>query len=78
MQESAIYQEIYHAGELRGELRGELKGELKGKLKGELETQMKITLNLLKKGFSINEIVEITGLSSDLVEGLTQNNQNNN
>jgi predicted transposase/invertase (TIGR01784 family) len=78
MQESAIYQEIYHAGELRGELKGELRGELKGKLKGELEAQIKIALNLLKKGLTTNEIVELTGLSLDLVQGLTQNNQNNN
>jgi predicted transposase/invertase (TIGR01784 family) len=62
MQESAIYQEIYQSG------------ELKGKLEGELETQIKIALNLLKRGLSINEIVEITGLSLELVQGLTQNN----
>jgi predicted transposase/invertase (TIGR01784 family) len=65
MQESAIYQEIYQSG------------ELKGKLEGELETQIKIALNLLKRGLTTNEIVEITGLSLDLVQGLTQNNQNN-
>ena len=65
MQESAIYQEIYQSG------------ELKGKLEGELATQIKIALNLLKRGLSINEIVEITGLSLDLVQGLTQNHQNN-
>ncbi len=65
MQESAIYQEIYQSG------------ELKGKLEGELATQIKIALNLLKRGLSINEIVAITGLSLDLVQGLTQNNQNN-
>ncbi|MBF2058071.1 MAG: Rpn family recombination-promoting nuclease/putative transposase [Cyanobacterium sp. T60_A2020_053] len=62
MQESPIYQEIYHAGELRG--------ELKGKLEGKLE----IALNLLKKGLTINEIVEITGLSLSLVESLSPKN----
>ena len=65
MQESTIYQEIYHAGELKGEL------------KGELETQIKIALNLLKRGLSINDIVEITGLSRDFVENLRPNNPHN-
>ena len=61
MQESAIYQEIYHSGELKGELRGKL------------ETQIKIALNLWKKGLNVNEIAEITGLSLDLVQNLMQN-----
>ena len=69
MQESAIYQEIYHAGEL--------KGELKGKLTGKFETQVEIALNLLKRGLTIPEIVEITGLPLDSVQDLTQNHQNN-
>ena len=68
MQESAIYQEIYHAGEL--------KGELKGKQEGKLETQIEIALNLWKKGLTIHEIVEITGLSLNLLERLIENNQN--
>lgn len=74
MQESAIYQEIYHSGELKGKLQGKQEGKLEGKL----ETQVEIALNLLKKGLTINEIVEITGLSLNLVERLTQNNQSNN
>ncbi len=65
MQESAIYQEIYHAGELKGEL------------KGKFETQVEIALNLLKRGLTIPEIVEITGLPLDSVQDLTQNHQNN-
>ncbi len=78
MQESAIYQEIYHAGELRGELKGKLEGKQEGILEGRLETQVEIALNLLKKGLTTNEIVELTGLSLNLVERLTQNQQNNN
>ena len=72
MQESAIYQEIYHAGELKGEL----KGKQEGKLEGRLETQIEIALNLWKKGLTIPEIVEITGLSLNLLERLIENNQN--
>jgi len=66
MQESAIYQEIYHSG------------ELKGKLKGKLETQIKIALNLLQKGLKISEIAEVTELSLDLLESLIKNQSNNN
>lgn len=78
MQESAIYQEIYHSGELRGVLQGKQEGKQEGKLEGRLETQVEIALNLLKKGLTINEIVEITGLSLNLVKRLTQNNHSSN
>lgn len=43
---------------------GELKGKLKGKLEGKLETAK----NALKKGFSLDDVAEITGLSLETVQ----------
>jgi predicted transposase/invertase (TIGR01784 family) len=78
MQESAIYQEIYHSGELRGELRGELKGKLQGKLQGKLEEKERIALSLLRQGIDIAVIADVTELPLETIyilqKIITQNN----
>ncbi|MGI0483751.1 Rpn family recombination-promoting nuclease/putative transposase, partial [Geminocystis sp. CENA526] len=78
MQESAIYQEIFHSGELRGELRGELKGELKGKLKGKQEEKERVALSLLRQGIGFEVIANATELPLETIEILQRIvNQNN-
>lgn len=64
MQESAIYQEIYHAGELKGKL----KGELKGKLKGKQEEKERVALSLLRQGIGIEIIASATELPLETIE----------
>lgn len=65
IQESVIYQDAVHKGEVRGEIRGELRGEWKGTLK--------IVLNLLKHRFGTipSEIEgQIVVLNQDLLSEL--------
>jgi len=66
MRESVIYQEILKEGEIKGEIKGENRGIQKGKLEGKIE----VALNLLNKNMTIEQVVELTGLSSELIEGL--------
>lgn len=51
---------------------GEIKGELKGKIEGKIE----IALKLIKKGFDIIDIAELTGLSVEAIEKLKNNSDN--
>jgi predicted transposase/invertase (TIGR01784 family) len=60
MQESAIYQEIYHSGELRG------------KLQGKQEEKERVALNLLRQGISFEVIANATGLPLETIELLKQ------
>ena len=46
-----------------GEVKGELRGEQKGKLEGKLETARKMA----EEGFSLDQIVRITGLTEEQV-----------
>ena len=56
MQESAIYQEIYHSGELKGEL------------KGKQEEKERVALSLLRQGISNEVIANATELSLETIE----------
>jgi predicted transposase/invertase (TIGR01784 family) len=47
----------------KAELRGELKGKIEGKLEGKLETARKMA----EEGFSLDQIVRITGLTKEQV-----------
>ena len=45
-------------------------GELKGKLEGKLEEKLEIAQNLISKGYTVEQIVDITGLSVDEIHKL--------
>ena len=58
-------------GEAKGKVEGEAKGKAEGLAEGKVEGKTEIATNLLKKEYSIKEIVEITGLSKEEIEKLT-------
>ena len=50
-----------------GKILGEAKGLEKGRIQGEEKAELRILTNLLKKGISDSYILEITGVSSELL-----------
>ena len=58
------------AGFLRDQNTFEVVGMEKGKVIGKKEEKIKIAKKLLVKGMSIDEIVEITGLTKEKIEKL--------
>ena len=50
-----------------GKIQGEAKGLEKGRIQGEEKAELRILTNLLKKGISDSYILEITGVSSELL-----------
>ena len=57
-------------GEKRGEERGEKRGEKIGEERGEEKGKISIAQSMKKKGFDINIIMELTGLSRDKIVSL--------
>ena len=57
-------------GEKRGEERGEKRGEKIGEKRGEEKGKISIAQSMKKKGFDINIIMELTGLSRDKIVSL--------
>ena len=57
-------------GEKRGEERGEKRGEKIGEKRGEEKGKISIAQSMKKKGFDINIIMELTGLSKDKIVSL--------
>lgn len=53
-----------------GKEEGKEEGKKEGKKEGKIETLRTITLNLLKKGVSIDNIIEYTDLSRKEIEEL--------
>lgn len=60
-------------GMIEGEKKGEKKGEKRGEKRGEKKTSLKIAQRLADRGFPLDEIVTITGLSPDEIEKLLPN-----
>ena len=58
------------AGLAEGEAKGKAEGLAEGQAKGKAEGKTEIATNLLKKDYSIEEIVEITGLTKEEIEKL--------
>jgi predicted transposase/invertase (TIGR01784 family) len=58
--------------EIRGEKRGEKIGEKRGEKIGEQARNLAIAQNMLKKGYSVQSIQEITGLSKEAIEKLQE------
>lgn len=49
-------------------LKGKLEGRIEGRIEGKLEGKTEIVLKMYQKGFSIEDIVEITGLSIEEIQ----------
>ena len=47
-----------------------LKGRLEGELAGEIKKSLSIALKMLKNKFSLNDIIECTGLSKEQINSL--------
>lgn len=54
----------------KAKLEGILEGEAKGKLEGKMEGKLEDARNAVKKGFSLEDIAEITGLPLETVQKL--------
>ncbi|CAC5344994.1 conserved hypothetical protein [Planktothrix rubescens CCAP 1459/22] len=62
MRNSVIYQEILQEGRLEG--------RLEAKLEGKQEAKEEIALNLLRIGLSLEQVVQVTGLSLEKIQSL--------
>ncbi len=49
----------------KGKIEGEIRGEIKGKIEGEEKTNKKTAQKLISRGFSNEDIADITGLNND-------------
>ncbi len=61
-----IEQWLREEGKQEGIIEGEIKGKIEGKIEGKLETAR----NALKKGLSLDDVAEITGLPKETVQKL--------
>jgi predicted transposase/invertase (TIGR01784 family) len=57
-------------GKIEGFMEGEKKGKEEGEKKGKQEEKNMIALTALKKGYSIQDIMELTGLSENEIKNL--------
>ena len=71
-----VRREALAEGETKGMAIGQAKGLAEGKAKGlaegKAEGKAEIAINLLKKSYPVDEIVEITGLSKEDIEKLNR------
>ena len=65
-----VRREAMAEGLAEGEAKGKAEGLAEGQAKGKAEEKTEIATNLLKKDYSIEEIVEITGLTKEEIEKL--------
>ena len=65
-----VRREAMAEGLAEGEAKGKAEGLAEGQAKGKAEGKTEIATNLLKKDYSIDEIVEITGLTKEEIEKL--------
>ncbi len=82
MKESVVYQAILNEGREQGKFEGKKEGRLEGIKEGvqtgiqtgieigKLEAIQEVAINLLKSGMSIEQVINITGLSLEQVEKL--------
>lgn len=64
------YYNIIETARNDGLAMGMAKGEAEGKIEGKIEEKTNIALKMKKKGYSISDIEEITGLTSSEIEAL--------
>ena len=65
-----VRREALAEGKAKGKNEGLAEGKAKGLAEGKVEGKAEIAINLLKKNYPIDEIVEITGLSKEEIEKL--------
>ena len=65
-----VRREALAEGKAKGKNEGLAEGKAKGLAEGEAKGKAEIAINLLKKNYPIDEIVEITGLSKEEIEKL--------
>ena len=70
LKQTQFYREVFAEGEQEGEQKGILKGMQKGMLKGEEKMKLEVARRLLKKGMSVAEVAEITGISAEILSVL--------
>jgi predicted transposase/invertase (TIGR01784 family) len=82
MKESVVYQAILNEGREQGKFEGKKEGKLEGIKQGiqtgiqtgieigKLEAIQEVAINLLKSGMSMEQVINITGLSLEQVEKL--------
>jgi predicted transposase/invertase (TIGR01784 family) len=58
------------AGKLEGKLEGKIEGKIEGKLEGKLEATIEFAKRLIQKGFSDEEVAELTELQIEKVKEL--------
>ena len=63
-----VRREAMAEGLAEGEAKGKAEGLAEGQAKGKAEGKTEIAINLLKKNYPVDEIVEITGLSKEEIE----------
>ncbi len=68
--EKTILNQVRHESELKGRAEGRVEGEQIGMQKGEQIGMQKVALNAKKKGMSIKDISELTGLSEEEITAL--------
>jgi predicted transposase/invertase (TIGR01784 family) len=59
-------------GKEEGRLEGRIEGRIEGKIEGRIEGKIEVAKNLLKKGLSIVDVSEVTGLSKGQIEEITE------
>ena len=64
------YYNIIETARNDGLAMGMAKGEAEGKIEGKIEEKTNIAMKMKKKGYSISDIEEITGLTSSEIEAL--------
>ncbi len=52
---------------LEGGKRGKTEGKIEGKSEGKIEGKVEVARTALRKGFSVDDVTEITGLSKETV-----------
>jgi len=66
----SIMEEAKKEGKREGKREGKLEGKLECKLEGKLESYKEMAIRLLKQGYDIAAIANITGLSRTEIESL--------
>ena len=57
-------------GRIEGRIEGKAEGRIEGKAEGRIEGKMEIAINLLKRGISIEDVSDYTGLSQQHINEL--------
>ena len=63
-------QDMEAKAEARGEAKGVAIGEARGEVKGEEKKAIEIARNMLKNGFPIGQVAELSGLDVERIKAL--------